>query len=231
MITHKRIVGVAFFSSLVCVVIGFCFSANATPLAVNSAILATTLPGTAGGILQADSGALAFTATSFSGTLDSKVFVNDPANPFGPGFLTFQYEVKNLAGPDSIERFNVNGYGIPGLQTDASFFPTAGALPPTSFDRSSAATAGDVVGANYSAPPLGLGLLPPGDNGEILVIHTNYTQFNLSTASLIDGSTAQVQSYSPLFTFGAPEPATVCLLAGGAIGLVLTRRRFVRSGR
>ncbi|HEY2759845.1 MAG TPA: hypothetical protein VGI75_03860, partial [Pirellulales bacterium] len=196
---------------------GLTFSAvaQATLLPVGAAIPSSGVPGLAGGgILVANTGALPFVSPTFTGTLQSEAFLNDPANPFGPGNITFTYLITNTNGPDSIDRFTVNGYGVPGLVTDASYqAPTAGVLP-ASFDRSVAATLGDVIGVSYVDAPLGFGTLLPGSASALVVVHTNSPLFGLSTAAVIDSTTTSVAALAPLAT--VPEPSTIVL---GLIGL------------
>ena len=153
----------ASFSFAVFCGLAFSAVAHATPLPVGAAIPSSNVPGLAGGgLLVANTGPLPFASPTFTGTMQSEAFLNDPANPFGPGNITFTYLITNTAGPDSIDRFTINGYGVPGLLTDASYqAPTVGVLP-ASFDRSVAATLGDVIGVSYVDAPLGFGTVSPG---------------------------------------------------------------------
>ena len=148
----------------------------ATPLPVGSAILASPGAGPVGGTIVADSGPVPFVSATFTGTLHSEVIANDPANPFGPGNFTFTYLLTTTSGPDSIDRLTVPGYGIPGLLTDASYQSpvSPGAVIPTSFDRGSVATLGNVVGVSFTPVPLGSGDIPPGGSGALL--HSNQYQ-------------------------------------------------------
>ena len=104
-----------------------------------------------------------------------------------------------------------NGFGV-----DVSAFLINGSsVPPSSAERD---LTGDVVGFNYSNPPLGLGQIPPGGNSSLLVVHTNAPFYQQGLLSVIDGTTATVQSLVPL-----PEPAALGVLA--VAGLALVRRR------
>jgi hypothetical protein len=174
--------------------------------------------------MLADTGVLPFTSATFTGTLRSEVFNNDPTNPNG---LTFVYMLTNVGDAthvNSIGRLTVPGYGIAGLTTDATYVAVAGNTVPTSFDRSSAATLGDVVGTSFTAAPLGQGEIPPGTSADTIVIRTNATVFNQSIASVIDGSTAQVATFAT-FT-PVPEPSTLALFMLGLVGVATARRRF-----
>ena len=65
-----------------------------------------------------DSGIQPFTSvdtTSFSGSLRTRVYNNDPGNPFGPTGLTFTFLLTNN-GPDVLERLVTINYT--GLLTD-----------------------------------------------------------------------------------------------------------------
>src|SRR5262249_53823129 len=102
---------IASFSFAVFCGLAFSLIAHATPLPVGGAIASSNVPGLAGGgLLVANTGALPFASPTFTGTLQSEAFLNDPANPFGPGNITFTYLITDTAGPDSIDRFTINGY-------------------------------------------------------------------------------------------------------------------------
>jgi hypothetical protein len=168
-------------------------------------------PDPVGAALVITSGAIPFTAGTFAGTLTSSVFTNDASNPFGPNALTFTYQVTNGAGSaHDIERLAVSNYD--GFLTDASFQSAAG-VPPTMITRSSD---GQVMGFNFIAPAI-----DGGQTSSLLVVQTNATSFQPTTASLINGTTATVASYAPL---AVPEPAALSALAFGAAALRRRRR-------
>jgi hypothetical protein len=209
--SSRRIVAIA------AVLAGLISSAQAAPLLPGSAILSTNAPGTTGLTIVANTGPIPFASATFTGTLSTQVLVSDPLSPFGPGHYTFVYQLSCTAGPNSIDRMTVNGYGLPGLATDASYQTGTGTVP-TSFDRSSAAALGDVIGESFTAAPLGLGVLPPGATSALWVVHTNSQQFNQSFASVIDGTTSSVATYAPV-----PEPS-IAMAGVASLGLLLRRR-------
>ena len=180
---------------------------------------AVLVPGGAapGGAPVASTGAVPIVTPTYTGTAISNVYFNEPANPFGAGFMTFTYEVYNtdpFPPPTNVVRITVsefNGFGV-----DVSQIAINGSsVPASSAERDGT---GDVVGFNYSNPPLGLGQIPPGGNSSLLIVHTNAPFFQPGLLSVIDGTTATVASLVPV-----PEPAALGVLA--VAGLALARRR------
>jgi hypothetical protein len=191
---------------------------QAAPLTTGSAILASGGAGPAGGSLVATDSA-PFSTANYSGTLTSQVILNDPANPFGPGNLTFTYQLQNDApSTDGLGRMTVSSFNLAGILLDASYQSPApaGSVLPTSFDRNTA----DVVGVSFTSAPLGLGLVNPGSGSALLVIQTNTSSFQSSLASIIDGLPATAASFAPV---AVPEPTTLALTC--LIGLAGWRRR------
>ncbi|HZZ28458.1 MAG TPA: PEP-CTERM sorting domain-containing protein [Pirellulales bacterium] len=217
-----RAVGIRFLSFSLVVICGLALAtiARATPLPVGTSIPSSFFPGLAGnGTLLADTGALPFSTATYTGTLRSEVFTNDAANPFGQGNLTFTYLITDDTGPDSIDRFTIDGYGAGGISTDASYqAPTTGVIPAT-FDRSAS---GDVLGASFSLPALGFGVVAPGTASALVVIHTNSQVFTANSAFVIDSNTAQVATLAPV---AVPEPASLVLLAIGSLLALFWARR------
>jgi hypothetical protein len=172
----------------------------------------------------------------FSGTLTSTVIRDDPSNPFAnignPNpllhGLTFVYQLtNNAASATSLSRMTDADFS--GFSTDVNYqVPTSGRIP-TMVDRSaSPAGLGSDIDWNFAAAPLGLGLIDPGTSTADLVIQTNAGQDNLvnSTAVIANSSNAfaLVPIYAPLQA-AVPEPATLHLLAIGALALRRARRR------
>jgi len=170
-------------------------------------------PGPTGGTLLAST-AVPFVAGTFSGTLTTEVFNNDSANPFGPTGHTFTYRLTNNGGSGhDIQRLAISNYT--GFSTDASHNAASGTVIPTMITRSSGA--GNVVGFNFDTPTISA-----GQTAMLLVVQTNATSFNPTTAAVQNGTNAQVASFAPL---AVPEPATVSVLAFAAGAALLRRRR------
>jgi hypothetical protein len=168
-----------------------------------------------------------FVGLGFSGTLTSRALTNDGTNPFGPGALTFTYQLTNDAtSAHVIHRMTIGVGGLPGL-TDVSY---QGSSPfniaPTLADRSTA----DVIGFSFVDPIPGVpgvfGNIPPGGSSKLLVLQTNSFVAHDGFASIIDGTVAHVRAYAPLRFI--PEPSTFVL---GALGLTTLLGFIRRSNR
>ncbi|CAN5640782.1 hypothetical protein BH09PLA1_BH09PLA1_09900 [soil metagenome] len=159
--------------------------------------------------------------TSFSGTLRTRVYTNDPGNPFGANALTFTYLLANN-GPDALERLvtlSFRGYQVDvGVNNTPANGGVGGELP-VSVDRS---VTGKVVGWDWSG---GSGVVA-GGNSTLLVLHTNGIVFEPVTNVIINGSVATVSSFSPYF----PEPTSMAVLSVATLGL-LARRRLNPASR
>jgi hypothetical protein len=160
-----------------------------------------------------------YAGIGFSGTLTSKVFSNDPTNPFGPTGLTFTYELANAASSVHVLH-RLSASNFTGFSTDVSFGPGTG-IRPHQADRSTA----DVVGFNFTETAFGgFGVIQPGTQSRLLVVQTNATQHINSFASLINGGVSTVPSFSPV-----PEPATWVLGSIGVLGIAAFIRRIRRA--
>ena len=154
-----------------------------------------------------------FTTAVYSGTLTTKVYSGDPANPLG-GY-TFVYQVTNNASSiNVIQRLTVNDFAS--CDVDASY--QLPGLAPAFIDRNTA----DTIGFSFLKAPIGLGGLTPGTTTALLVLHTNSTRYTPTQAAIIDGAVASVPSFAP----GAvPEPGTMIALGIGAAALLRRRRK------
>lgn len=222
--------------SLLCAVFLFLFVVSAQPsfatmLAPNSAIVA---PGEAdpgpGAVVVGGGLPVPFIAVSYSGTLTSTVWNNDPTNPFGLDALTFTYVITNaVASAHELHRFTVSSFD--NFLTDVSYSTSLPAgIAPLFIDRSPGL--GDVVGFSYPTPIppvlLGPGAITPGSTSMVMVIQTDAKLFQPTFAAVINGSTTMVASLAPQELI--PEPSSLVLAGlGGAIGLAAVIRRRRRT--
>lgn len=157
---------------------------------------------------------------SFSGTLTSTVLSGDTSNPYGG--LTFTYRLSSDASSiHNIARISLQGFA--GLLTDASYQSTSPGVAPGLVDRS---TSSDVVGY-YFLPYVGdsrADFMEPGDTSVLMVVQTNSTTYAPSTASLINGGQLTIDALAPQAPPPVPEPASLCVLALGAMGFLGRRR-------
>jgi len=156
-----------------------------------------------------------------NGGLDGSVFSwagLDPANPFGPGFLTFYYQVNNLPpGATAVERFTASGFM--GLPVDVTFIPVGGIVPTTA-DRSFF-DLGNVVGFNFP----GFGAIPDSSSSQILVVHTAYAgPVSYSVGSVIDGTSDTVLILAPVPETSTMVAGALLLLPFGASALRILRK-------
>jgi len=174
---------------------------------------ASTSDDPAAGVELATTGVVAFSTSSFSGTVTQSVIQEDAvANPLGG--LTFTYVLSNDAVSASDLR-RLTGFDFAGFTIDATWFDNGGQAP-TSFDRSAGS---DTVGANFvSASSGGAGVLEPGETSGVLVLRTDAPSFTTGYIGVINGGGTEIEGFAPV-----PEPASVVLLICG--GLALLPRR------
>ena len=102
-----RALGRSISALIVCAGVSFLStSAMATPLLPGGAVAPGATASPTGAVLIQDSGLQPFTAldgTSFSGSLRTRVYSNDPGNPSGLNGLTFTFLLANN-GPDALNR-------------------------------------------------------------------------------------------------------------------------------
>lgn len=197
------------------IVLAAAVAAQAAPLNTGQTLFPVPAePDPTGGLVVAGGIALPFVSGNFTGTLTSTVISNDPSNPFGPAALTFTYRLTNdQTSLNNIERLTVNGWT--GWGSDASYQVPAAGIIPTLVDRLSA----DVIGFSFFNPPVGGGVVQPGQASSLLVVQTNATAWTNTIANVQDGTNAQVPTYSP-----APEPAAAGLAAIGLLSVIRRRR-------
>jgi hypothetical protein len=194
---------------------------SATPLSPGGILFPAPAGPLHGGVLfNAPLVNIPFAAGTFTGTLTSEVYANDPTNPYVGG-LTFVYQIANTTPvPGQIERLTVNGYG--GFATNADYVMGTGTLAPAYIDRSSDVP-GATVGFSFAQIPVGSGVIQPGQNSDLLIVYTNATNAAITLASVIDGSVTQVNSYAPHINI--PEPSSLVLAGFIGIGFAAFARR------
>ena len=181
--------------------------------------------------LVGTTGAVLFSAVTYTGTLTSSVYNNDPDNPNGAAFLTFTYVLQNDAtSVHDLHRLTVSSFI--GSLTDVAHSTALLRMAPT-FADSSPAT-GDVIGFSFPTPVPGLftgpGAIHPGMTSSVLIIRTDATLFAPTSAAVIDGTTTMVESLAPQGL--VPEPSSLTLAAMGMIfTLVAAWRRRRRGAR
>jgi MYXO-CTERM domain-containing protein len=154
----------------------------------------------------------------YSGHLTSAVFINMPDNPYGAGFLSFAYQLVNdSTSSHSLGRFTITGYT--GFNTDVGNDPFYATGTNVAGFEATRQADGSSIGFTFLAAPVGGGLVTPGVNSYVFVVHTNATLFTISPASVIDGDIANAEAYSPL-----PTPGAGALLALGAVASLRRRR-------
>lgn len=148
--------------------------------------------------------------TSYTGTLQSDVWMGYPGNPFVGG-LTFTFVMSNN-GPDRLDRLTVSDYT--GYGTDVAQDLTVGTAPAVLADRD--VTGETVIWQFGNAPGL-----TAGTSSYRLIVHTNATQFTQALAGILNGAPASALTFGPT---PLPEPATLAGVALLGLGIIARRR-------
>ncbi|MBI3836644.1 MAG: PEP-CTERM sorting domain-containing protein [Planctomycetia bacterium] len=163
-----------------------------------------------GGMLLAGSVPVPVSSPAFSGTLTSSVISGDGNNGVLGG-LTFVYTLTNDAGSAGpMDRMTINGFS--GFITDSGYV-----LPGVAPDLNDRSASGDVIGFTFIGPPIGIGVLLPGQSSAQLIVRTDALDFTSTLASVIDGNVATVASFAPK-PHNVPEPSTLALATLGLFG-------------
>ena len=143
---------------------------------------------------------------------------NAADNPFGPNALTFVYLVQNNAvSADALGRLSVNGFT--GFNTDVGMDPFGIGQGLIDCFENTRTADGESLGWSFLNLPGVFQQVAPGQSSSYFVVHTNATQYNWSTAAVIDGAIANANAWAPLPTPGA----------GALLGLGLSERS-VKAG-
>jgi hypothetical protein len=160
---------------------------------------------------------IAFSSPTFNGTLTTSVISGD-LNNGALGGLTFVYELtNNITSLGQIDRVTINSFT--GYNTDVGFVLPG--VAPGINDRSAS---GDVIGFTFVGAPLGIGVLLPNQSSSQLVVRTDASLFQITVASIIDGSATTVTSFSPA-SHNIPEPSTFMLALFAAVVVFATAVR------
>lgn len=167
-----------------------------------------------------------FAATSgvFTGNLISSVWAGDTFNPFGG--LTFTYLLSNDGtSTDSIGELNLSSFA--GFATDVSVMLGSVGLAPLVANRTGTPIPDVKVEFLFKTPiggsPNFNDNLDPGLSSALLVIQTDAPFYVIGNAAIINGGTADTDTYVPSLII--PEPTTMSLALLGLVGLGFARRR------
>jgi hypothetical protein len=204
-----------------CIVLTSTSRAMAVLLPTGTTVFAAAEPPVVGGTLLAGGLPVSVTSATFDGTLTSSVISGD-GNNGALGGLTFVYTLtNNVRSPGQMDRLTVNGFS--GFITDSGYV-----LPGVAPGLNDRSISGDVIGFTFIGPPIGTGVLLPGQTSAQLIVRTDAQKFTPTFASVIDGSVASVASFAPM-PRNVPEPSALALAAIGFISLAARAWRRKRS--
>ncbi len=151
------------------------------------------------------------------GTVSEEVVRNFAGSPFGPGTLSFVYQVSVNSG----EVEHVTGTSFKGFSVDVGQAPVGGLLGTGNVAATSANRSGNgsIVSFNFGSGVNG------GDTSYVLIVNTNATAYKTSTLGVIDGGGFTGAGFQPAV---APEFGSASLMGlmlvgfGGIYGV----RRF-----
>lgn len=170
----------------------------------------TAMPSTypsGGGLSLLEQTNSSFSTGTLEGTVTSSVYKGDSSNPYGGLTFTYLLTLYNT-GTDSSSEMTVGGFA--GFLTDVSY--NTGAFSPSTFTRS---YSGDVVRFVW-----GGGGLPSGQTGDLMIVQTSASNFEVGDGAVIDSRAGDVTILSPV-----PEPGIGALVTGGLGALVVFLRR------
>jgi hypothetical protein len=184
------------------VAIGSLASANASSLNPGATISLRSENEPVGGQLVAQTN-FAFSTPRFTGTLTSKVWLHDAANPWGG--LTFAYRLASDIHSESVGCFTLDGFGD--LATDASY--SGRNIAPCSAARSDS---GDRISFNFLNQDSQETLLP-GTSSAGLIVHTGGPTWDHNCHAQLDSWDMNLSTFTPAVV---PEPAVTGLFGLGA---------------
>lgn len=158
-----------------------------------------------------------FVAATFHGSLHAEVY-------WTLAGLEFQYRITNAAdSPHPIGRLTINGF-------DSLFFVDVSQRSDLAGSNDQSFSGADrsifgTLGWTFSGPTL-TSWLNPGETSWTAVAKTNAASYTPVSASVIDGSSVNLDTLGPDVQMGTvPEPSTWVLLGSALVGLAIYRRR------
>ncbi len=149
-----------------------------------------------------------FGNVAFTGRFESIVFQRPS------GELSFLYRFSNTGGglADPINRIATTDFAgfATAVRQDPAF---AFGISPTNTISADRSANGRRVGFDFVA-------VNPGEYSSLLIVDTNARAYRPGQVSILNGGTANIQSFAPV-----PEPATMLALGAGVAALVRRRKK------